>query len=88
LPAKKTARQQVRRYQRNQSIRRATRTAFAGARKAIESGDQAVAESAVRHAMSVLDKATKKGILHKNNTSRHKSRLAARFNRMREGATS
>jgi small subunit ribosomal protein S20 len=88
LPAKKTARQQLRRYQRNQSIRRATRTAFTGARKAIESGDPTAAESAVRHAMSVLDRATKKGILHKNNTSRRKSRLAARFNRMQEGAAS
>ena len=88
MPAKKTARQQLRRYQRNQSTRRATRTAFAGARKAIESGDKTVAESAVRHAMSVLDKAVKKGVLHKNNTSRRKSRLAARLNRMQEGTTS
>jgi small subunit ribosomal protein S20 len=88
LPAKKAARQQLRRYQRNQSIRRTTRTAFTGARRAIESGDKTVAESAVKHAMSVLDKATKKGILHKNNTSRRKSRLAARFNQMQEGATS
>jgi ribosomal protein S20 len=35
-----------------------------------------------------LDKAVKKGVLHKNNASRGKSRLAASFNRMQaaEGA--
>lgn len=83
MPAKKAARQSVKRYRRNQSIRRATRTAVATARRAVSSGDEAVAEPAIRRAISVLDKAVKKGILHKNNASRRKSRLAARLNQLR-----
>ncbi|MDE2778529.1 MAG: 30S ribosomal protein S20 [Chloroflexota bacterium] len=82
MPAKKAARQSVKRAQRNQSVRRTTRTAIAGARRAVVSGDVEVAEPAIRRAISLLDKAVKKGILHKNNASRRKSRLAARLNRL------
>ena len=82
MPARKAARQSVKRYRRNQSIRRTTRTAIAGARRATASGDVEVAEPAIRQAISLLDKAVKKGILHKNNASRRKSRLTARLNRM------
>ncbi len=82
MPAKKAARQSVKRYRRNQSTRRATRTAVSDARRAVGSGDAEVAEPAVRRAISVLDKAVKKGILHKNNASRRKSRLAARLNQL------
>jgi small subunit ribosomal protein S20 len=82
LPARKSARKAVKRYQRNHSIRRATRTAVGRARRAVDSGDPESAEAAVRHALSALDKAAKKGILHKNNASRGKSRLAARLNKV------
>jgi small subunit ribosomal protein S20 len=82
LPARKAARQSVRRHQRNHSIVRSTRTAIAGARQTIDAEESGVAETAVRHAISILDKAVKKGVLHKNNASRRKSRLAARLNRM------
>lgn len=85
MPAKKATRQSVKRYRRNQSIRRATRTAVTVARRAVSSGDSAAAEPAVRQAVSVLDKAVKKGILHKNNASRRKSRLAAHLNRLENG---
>lgn len=82
MPAKKAARQSVKRYRRNQSVRRTTRTAIAGARRAVDSGDAAVAEPAIRQAISLLDKAVQKGILHKNNASRRKSRLTARLNQL------
>jgi len=82
LPARKAARQSVKRYRRNQSIRRTTRSAITGARRAVVSGDAEVAEPAIKHAISLLDKAVKKGVLHKNNASRRKSRLAARLNQM------
>lgn len=82
MPAKKAARKSVKRYRRNQSIRRTTRTAIVGARRAVASGDSEGAEPAIRQAISLLDKAVKKGILHKNNASRRKSRLAARLNQM------
>ena len=82
MPAKKAARQSVKRYRRNQSVRRTTRTAITGARRAVASGDVETAEPAVKNAISLLDKAVKKGILHKNNASRRKSRLAARLNEL------
>ncbi len=82
MPAKKADRKSVKRNSRNQSVRRTTRTAIAGARRAVRSGDTEVAEPAIRHAISLLDKAVKKGVLHKNNASRRKSRLAARLNQM------
>ena len=82
MPARKSARKSVKRYRRNQSTRRTTRTAITGARRAVASGDTEVAEPAIRHAISLLDKAVKKGILHKNNASRRKSRLAARLNQL------
>jgi small subunit ribosomal protein S20 len=87
LPSEKSARQSLRRYQRNRSVRRATRTMVRKALAAVESEDLAEAEPAIRQAMSVLDRAVKKGILHENNASRRKSRLAARLNRLRGSAS-
>ena len=83
MPSRKAARQSVKRYRRNQSVRRTTRTAIAGARRAVASGDQEVAEPAIRSAISLLDKAVKKGVLHKNNASRRKARLEARLNQIK-----
>jgi small subunit ribosomal protein S20 len=54
---------------------------MSGARRAVATGDAEVAGTAVRQAISVLDKAVKKGVLHKNNASRRKSRLVALLNR-------
>ncbi len=86
MPAEKAARQSVKRYQRNHSARRATRTTVGGALRAVASGDEDAAQEAVRNALSVLDKAVQKGILHKNNASRSKSRLAARLNKMQKAS--
>ncbi len=82
MPAEKVARQSVKRYGRNHSVRSATRTVLYGARRAIDGGDQAEAEAAVLNAIGHLDRAVKKGILHKNYASRTKSRLATRLLKM------
>jgi small subunit ribosomal protein S20 len=47
---------------------------------AIASGDQATAEEMVRAAISEIDRAAKKGVIHRNNAARRKSRLMGRFN--------
>ena len=88
MPAKKVARQQVKRGRRNQSVRRATRTVLGQARRSVLAGDAEVAEPAIRNAISHLDKAVKKGILHKNNASRLKSRLAIKLNRLQNASSS
>jgi small subunit ribosomal protein S20 len=82
LPAKKSFRQSVKRNQRNRSARTETRTIIGRALRAVDSGDAADAQAAVRLATSVMDRAVGKGILHKNNAARRKSRMAARLNNL------
>ena len=45
------------------------------ARLAIDSGDVEAARTATLEAVSALDKAAQKGVLHDNNASRRKGRL-------------
>ena len=82
MPAQKAHRQSVKRYARNMSVRRATRTAIGRARRSLADGTPE-SEAAVRQAMSLLDIAVRKGVLHKNNADRRKSRLAVALNRSR-----
>lgn len=82
MPAPKAHRQSVKRNARNMSVRRATRTAVGQARRALSIAAPD-SEDAVRQAISRLDVAVRKGVLHKNNASRRKARLAAALNRVR-----
>ena len=84
MPAPKAHRQSAKRNSRNMSVRRATRTAIVQARRAMADGSPDT-DAAVRKAMSLLDVAARKGVFHKNNASRRKSRLAAALNRSRAG---
>jgi small subunit ribosomal protein S20 len=52
----------------------------------MEIGDVGEAETAVTEALSLLDKAVQKGVLHKNTASRGKSRLSVRLNRLKEAS--
>ena len=87
MPASKAARRSLKRFQRNRSLRTATRSAVNKVLRAVQSGDVAAAESTVQEAVIVLDRAVRKGILHRNNVARRKSRLAARVNRLRAAAS-
>ena len=73
---------QRRRAARNRSVRSFVRTRVTTARNAIDQApsDEATAES-IRSAMSALDVATRKGVIHRNQSSRKKSRLAKRLNK-------
>ena len=86
MPAKKAGRQQVKRSVRTRGDRTETRSAMAKALRSVESGDVAEAEIAVHDALSVMDRAVQKGILHKNNVNRRKSRMAVRLNKMKAAA--
>ncbi len=82
MPHEKSLRVQQRNARRNKSIRTYTRSRVAIARRSIESTpDQPETESALKVAIIALDKAVTKGILHKNNAARRKSRLMQRFNK-------
>lgn len=84
MPARKAARQSVKRSGRNRSARTSTRTTLANARQAIEAGDVALAEPVVLTALSGLARAVQKGVLHRNSASRLKSRLTIKLNRLRD----
>jgi len=58
------------------------RTAVKKARRLMDEGHVDEAREAVRVAISVLDKAAQKGIIHKNNAARRKARLVQRLNQI------
>lgn len=66
-------------YQRNVAVKSSTRTFVKKARTAIAQKPQEAQED-VLGAISALDRATKKGVIHRNNAARRKSRLMKRFN--------
>ena len=68
------------RADRNKSVRSRIKTAVKKVDVAIEAGDKAAATEALRAAVSELDKATKKGIYHKNTTARKVSRMTKAVN--------
>lgn len=78
--AEKRVRQAERRRVRNRSIRGATRTQIRKALPLIEESRVEEAQTAVREAVSALDKAAEKGVIHPNNAARRKSRLMLKLN--------
>jgi small subunit ribosomal protein S20 len=71
----KRNKQNEKRRLRNRIYRGAARTFVKNARTEIEQGNVEDARTATLKAISALDKAAEKGILHKNNAARRKSRL-------------
>ena len=88
MPAKKAGRQQIKRAVRTRGDRSETRSAMANALRSVEAGDVVEAEIAVKTALITLDRAVQKGILHKNNVNRRKSRMAANLNKMKAAVAS
>ncbi len=75
----KRNRQNEKRRAHNRISRGRARTFIRKAQAAIEGGELEAAREATLVAVSALDKAAEKGILHKNNASRRKSRLMKRL---------
>lgn len=76
--ARKRVRQEAKRRLHNRSVKSLVKTQITKARVAISTGQDA--EEAVRAAVSELDRAAKKGVIHRNNAARRKSRLMKRLN--------
>ncbi len=72
--ALKEIRKAGRRHQRNRLVRASTRTLVKNASRAIQSG-ASDAPQTLTEAISALDKAAQKGVIHKNAAARRKSRL-------------
>jgi|SRR5438067_11878257 len=77
--AKKQTRASVGRTLRNRSVRSAVKTGVGKARRVLSEGADG-AQAAALAAISGLDRAAEKGILHPNNVARRKSRLMKRLN--------
>ena len=81
---KRNKQNEVRR-QRNKAATSELKTRVKNAVKAAEAGDETAAER-LQMAQKRLDKAASKGIIHKNQAARRKSRLMKRINRAIEAA--
>ena len=84
MPVTKSAQKQMRvaerRQLRNKSIRSLCKTNITKAERLIFSGELETAQKAVIAAISSLDKAAEKGVIHPNNAARRKSRLMMKLN--------
>ena len=80
--ARKRARQAETRRQRNAGQRSMYRTHVKKTLKAIDSGDKEAASAALAEAIPVIDRLADKGVVHKNQAARNKSRLNARVRAM------
>ena len=67
------------RYERNVAVKSSSRTYVKKARNAI-AHNPAEAQADLTAAISALDRAARKGVIHPNNAARRKSRLMKRFN--------
>lgn len=76
----KAARAADKRRLRNRAVRSVTKTQVTQAEKAIASNEPEPAQVAVVAAVSALDRAAKKGVIHRNTAARRKSRLMRKFN--------
>ena len=79
MPAKKAARVQERRRVINRHVRSSTRTAVKKAVRLLATAGEESAD-AVKTAVSKLDRAASKGVIHRNAVGRSKSRLMKRLN--------
>jgi small subunit ribosomal protein S20 len=78
--AKKYMRVSEKKRLRKKSMRSLCKTNITKAERLIFSGELEAAQKAVVAAISSLDKAAEKGILHANNAARRKSRLMKKLN--------
>jgi small subunit ribosomal protein S20 len=79
--ALKQARAGGRRQVRNKAVRSEVKTSISRAEKLIFSGELEAAGKAVTEAVSSLDKAAEKKMIHANNAARRKSRLLKKLNK-------
>ena len=78
--ARKRIRANERKHVRNRGVRSSVRTYVGKARQSLltlEPGDTVDVEEQLKAAVRALDRAGEKGILHRNNVNRRKSRLTA-----------
>ena len=80
--AKKRIEVSARNAERNKAIRSGVKTAVKKVYAAIDANDKEAAKAALVNATSVIEKATSKGVYHKNYAARKVSRLSIAVNKM------
>ena len=85
--AQKAARVAEKKGVRNKAVRSRIKTYVIKAEKLIAAGELDLAKETVRQAVSVIDKAAQKGVIHPNNAARQKSRLMKRLNQAQSQGT-
>jgi small subunit ribosomal protein S20 len=78
--AKKRMVVSAKKHERNRTVRSAVKTRLTRVRRVVDQGEAAEPELVVA-AISSLDRAAERGILHPNNAARRKSRLMKAANR-------
>ncbi len=76
--ALKRARQDAKIRLANRSQRTAMRTAIKKVQQAVDAGDKEAAAVALKQAQSLIDRAGRKNLIHRNQAARRVSRLNAR----------
>lgn len=76
----KRMRQSRKAYARNVAAKSAIKSVVKSTRQSIERGDVEEARAGLLKAVSIIDRAAVRGIIHKNTAARRKSRLARRLN--------
>ena len=88
--ARKRIRANERKHIRNRGVRSSVRTYVGKARQSLlnlEPGDTVDVEAQLKAAVRALDRAAEKGILHRNNVNRRKSRLTSMASRLMRAAS-
>ncbi len=75
----KSMKKDAQRRAQNTALKSQIRTATKRTLQAVEAGDADAAKAAYSKATSIIDKAASKGVIHKNNAARKKSRLQAKL---------
>jgi small subunit ribosomal protein S20 len=84
----KRVRQAAKRRSHNLQVKRSIHADIRAVHEAVSSGDAKTTITALRDAQSELDRAVKKGVMHRNTASRRKSQLAKKANPVIGGVNS
>jgi len=80
--AKKRMRQSVVRRDRNRGRRSTLRTSLRKLNEAIEAGDMDLVRTTWREAQAMLDRNAQRGVIHRNQAARKKSRLSRQISKL------
>ena len=77
--ALKAHRQSLKNRERNRQYRSRLRNALRDIRSAVDGNNLTAAKNALKQTISLIDKMTSKGVIHRNAAGRYKARLSSRF---------